>query len=68
MMRVIVECHANSCRFKKNNGGYYGVCRNPKQQAEYQQFTGGSVAVSGCGCEKCSADCGLILEPLPEGY
>lgn len=64
-MRVIVECSANHCRFKNNNG-YYGVCRNPKQQAENQIFTGARVQVSGCECGSCKLDCGIVMESLPK--
>lgn len=63
-MVVIVECSANRCRFK-NNDGYYGICRNPESQKDYKEFAGGRVQVSGCVCSSCKADCGVIPEMMP---
>lgn len=61
---VTVECSANHCRFK-NNSVYYGICKNPKLQEEYSMFASGSVQISGCPCQSCSSDCGIIPETLP---
>ncbi len=58
-MLVTVECSANECRFKKNDG-YYGVCRNPITQNEYKEFAGGQVQVSGCVCQYCKSNCGIV--------
>ncbi len=56
---VTVECSANLCRFK-NNDGYYGICKNPKQQKEYRLFAGGRVKVSGCECAECESGCSIV--------
>lgn len=56
---VTIECSANRCKFKDNDG-YYGICKNPKLQVQYQEFAGGRVKLSGCTCAKCEMDCGIL--------